>query len=155
MHWNTRQLTAVTNKTLSCLVDEGLIEQQGELLTMVQSDVMRVTALSKGVLLSLERYYLTVVILKTKGEGVLSRVELEKLCSQVAERLSMLYELNSPEFFDKALFKGFIEMLYDQKIIWADKKGKLTFGDALNSIIDDAGLVLSHQIRRSVHQLVK
>jgi glycerol-3-phosphate O-acyltransferase len=155
MHWNTRQLTAVTNKTLNCLVDEGLIEQQDDQLSMVQNDVMRVTALSKGVLLSLERYYLTVVILKTKGEGVLSRVELEKLCSQVAERLSMLYELNSPEFFDKALFKGFIEMLYDQNIIWADKKGKLTFGDALTSIIDDAGLVLSHQIRRSVHQLVK
>ncbi|PCH84128.1 MAG: glycerol-3-phosphate 1-O-acyltransferase [Piscirickettsiaceae bacterium] len=155
MQWNTRQLTAVTNKTLSCLVDEGLIKKDGDMLSIAQQDVMRVTALSKGVLLSLERYYLTVVILKVKGEGVLSRMELEKLCSQVAERLSMLYELNSPEFFDKALFKGFIEMLYDQKFIWANDKGKLTFGAALDAIIDDAGLVLSHQIRRSVHQLVK
>lgn len=155
MQWNTRQLTAVTNKTLSCLIDEGLINKDGDMLSIAQEDVMRVTALSKGVLLSLERYYLTVVILKVKGEGVLSRMDLEKMCSQVAERLSMLYELNSPEFFDKALFKGFIEMLYDQKIIWANDKGKLAFGTALEAIIDDAGLVLSHQIRRSVHQLVK
>ena len=155
MQWTTRQLTAVTNKTIACLKDEGLIESKGEMMAIAQDGMMQVTALSKGVLLSLERYYLTVVILKAKGQAVLTRVELEKLCSQVAERLSMLYELNSPEFFDKALFKGFIEMLFEHKIIWAAENGKLTFGDALEAIIDDAGLVLSHQIRRSVDQLVK
>ena len=155
MQWGARQLTAVTNKTLACLSGEGLIQENDGVLSMSQSEVMRMTALSKGVLLSLERYYLTVVILKDKGSGVLSRMELEKSCSEVAERLSMLYEINSPDFFDKALFKGFIEMLFEQKILWAGENGKLTYGPALDAIIDDAGLVLSHQIRRSVHQLVK
>ena len=124
-------------------------------LSIVATEIMKMTALSKGVLLSLERYYLTLVVLKATGPGVLSRISLEKLCSQVAERLMMIYRLNSPDFFDKALFKGFIEMLFEQKIIWADKKGKLTFDAELAMIIDDAGLVLSPQIRHSVQQLVR
>ncbi|MEH6503117.1 MAG: glycerol-3-phosphate 1-O-acyltransferase PlsB [Cycloclasticus sp.] len=155
IHWNSRQLNAVTSKTLTCLTEEGLLEDNGTTLSTVPAEIMKMAALSKGVLLSLERYYLTLVVLKVKGPGVLTRMDLEKLCSQMAERLMMIYQLNSPEFFDKALFKGFIEMLFEQRIIWANEKGKLTFGAELDVIIDDAGLVLSPQIRRSVQQLIK
>ncbi|MDX2425887.1 MAG: glycerol-3-phosphate 1-O-acyltransferase PlsB [Cycloclasticus sp.] len=155
MHWNTRQLNAVISKTLTCLTEEGLLEDNGSTLSIVLAEIMKMAALSKGVLLSLERYYLTLVVLKVKGPGVLTRMDLEKLCSQMAERLMMIYQLNSPEFFDKALFKGFIEMLFEQRIIWADEKGKLTFGAELDVIIDDAGLILSQQIRRSVQQLIR
>ncbi|MFT6625544.1 MAG: glycerol-3-phosphate O-acyltransferase [Cycloclasticus sp.] len=155
MHWNTRQLNAVISKTLTCLTEEGLLEDNSTTLSIVPAEIMKMNALSKGVLLSLERYYLTLVVLKAKGPGVLSRISLEKLCSQVAERLMMIYQLNSPDFFDKALFKGFIEMLFEQRIIWADEKGKLTFGAELDVIIDDAGLVLSQEIRRSVQQLIR
>jgi glycerol-3-phosphate O-acyltransferase len=62
--------------------------------------------------------------------------------------------LNSPEFFDKALFKGFIEMLFDQRIIWANEEGKLAYGEMLESIIEDAGLVMSQQVRKNVHQII-
>lgn len=155
MHWNTRQLNAVIRKTLTCLTEEGLLEDNSTTLSIVPAEIMKMNALSKGVLLSLERYYLTLVVLKAKGPGVLSRISLEKLCSQVAERLMMIYQLNSPDFFDKALFKGFIVMLFEQRIIWADEKGKLTFGAELDVIIDDAGLVLSQEIRRSVQQLIR
>ena len=111
--------------------------------------------LSRGVLMSLERYYLTVLILKQTGQGVLTRFELEKSCGEMAEKLSEHNGLNSPEFFDKVLFKGFIEMLYNEGIIWVDDKGKLTYGKALVSIIEDAGLVMSQQVRNNVHELIE
>lgn len=155
LYWSMRQLNNVAEKVLSCLIDQGLVEQDGEKLSLVSQEVVQMSTLSKAVLLSLERYYLTAVILQKKGSGVMTRMELEKLCGQTAERLSMLYELNSPEFFDKALFKGFIEMLFSQQIIWADKNGKLAFGKALESILTDASLVLNYNMRRSVQHLVK
>lgn len=155
MHWSTRQLSALTNKTVDCLVSAGLLLENDNHLSMVSTEAMAINSLSKGVLLSLERYYLTVVVIKVKGPGVLNRKSLEDTCTQVAERLTLMYELNSPDFFDKALFKGFIDGLFEQRIIWPDSQGKITFSSALESIIDDSGLVLSQQIRRSVHQLIK
>lgn len=155
MQWGSRQLTSVTTKTLTWLEEEGILKTEGDMLALATTNDMRMKALSKGVQLSLERYYLTVSILKAKGAGTLTRMQLEKACSESAERLSLLNELDSPEFFDKTLFKGFIEMLFDQVIIWVDSNGKLDFGDVLDSIINDAGLVLGHESRHNIHQLLK
>lgn len=154
MHWKIREVGPAAEKVIANMIDQGLIQDIDGQLQMCPDSVFRVTTLSKGVVLSLQRYYMTVVILKEKGAGTLNRMELEGLCGKVAERISLLYELDSPEFFDKALFKGFIERLFHQRIIWADKNGKLTYGKALDAIIDDAGLVLSHQIRGSVNRLI-
>jgi len=85
----------------------------------------------------------------------LNRMGLEGLSVKLAERISLIYEMDSPEFFDKALFKGFIEQLFNHRIIWPDEQGQITYGKALETIIDDAGLVLSQQLRGGVNQLAK
>lgn len=155
MCWSRRQITHTAKKVIDCLVDQGLIKQSGETLSVNDHQSQTVSFLSRGVLMSLERYYLTVLILKQTGQGVLTRFELEKSCGEMAEKLSEHNGLNSPEFFDKVLFKGFIEMLYNEGIIWVDDKGKLTYGKALVSIIEDAGLVMSQQVRNNVHELIE
>ncbi|MEO1888669.1 MAG: glycerol-3-phosphate 1-O-acyltransferase PlsB [Cycloclasticus sp.] len=154
MHWSNRQLTSAVNRVIGCMMAQGLMQEMDGLLSVDSQQQQLMKELSGGVLLSMERFYLTVLLLKQKGEGALSRFELEKICGATAEKLSELNGLNSPEFFDKASFKGFIEMLYTQGIIWADDKGKLTYGAVLESIIDDAGLVMSQQVRKNVHQIV-
>jgi len=154
MHWSNRQITYAANKVITCLVDQGLIKQSSETLSVNEKHHQAMTFLSRGVLLSLERFYLTVVMLKQNEGGTFTRFELEKICGETAEKLSEINGLNSPEFFDKVLFKGFIEMLYNEGIIWANDKGKLTYGVVLDSIIDDAGLVMSQQVRKNVHGLI-
>lgn len=155
MHWGNRQITYTAKKVIACLVDRGLIKQSSDTLSVSDDEHQAMNLLSRGVLLSLERFYLTVLILKQNGEGAFTRFELEKACGKKAEELSEFNGLNSPEFFDKVLFKGFIEMLYNEGIIWANDKGKLTYGTVLNSIIDDAGLVMSQQVRKNVHELIE
>ncbi|HIG78427.1 MAG TPA: hypothetical protein EYQ47_00095 [Cycloclasticus sp.] len=154
MYWNNRQLTSAANKVIECMMSKSLMQESNGLLTVDSHQQQLMKELSGGVLLSMERFYLTVLILKRKGEGALSRFELEKVCGTTAEKLSELNGFNSPEFFDKTSFKGFIEMLYTQGVIWANDKGKLTYGAVLESIIDDAGLVLSQQVRKNVDQIV-
>ena len=56
----------------------------------------------------------------------------------MAQRMSMLYELNSPEFFDKALFRDFLDLLRQRGVIRLDGDGKLTFDDVLVAVADDA-----------------
>jgi len=154
MSWSNRQVSLAATKVIDCLVELQVLKQSGDFLTVEAKDQHAMGTLSGGVLLNLERFYLTVVLLQDEGKGVFTRLELEKRCGKTAEKLSVLKGLNSPEFFDKASFKGFIEMLFDQQIIWADDKGKLTYGDVLESIIDDAGLVMSQQVRKNIHQTV-
>ncbi|MFT6218652.1 MAG: glycerol-3-phosphate O-acyltransferase [Cycloclasticus pugetii] len=155
MHWTNRQITYTANKVIACLVDQGLINQSADTFSVNKSHHQTIGFLSRGVLLSLERFYLTVLLLKKNGVGHFTRFELEKTCGETAQRLSELNGLNSPEFFDKVLFKGFIEMLYNQGIIWLNDNGKLMYGEVLDSIVDDAGLVMSQQVRKNVHGLVE
>ena len=66
----------------------------------------------------LQRFYLVIAILVHRnGSGELSRASLEVLCQQSAERLSMIYGLHSPDFFNKTLFHDFIRTLQDLDVL--------------------------------------
>lgn len=117
------------------------------------SQAMQLKQLSAPVFQSLERYFMTVAILVRNGPGTLSSGQLENLCHLCAERLSIMYSRNSPDFFDRALFKGFIRKLRDNDILGTDDEGKLTFGEQLVDVIEDAKGVLSKEVRHTILQI--
>jgi glycerol-3-phosphate O-acyltransferase len=67
--------------------------------------------------------------------------------------MSLLYELNSPEFFDGALFKNFIDLLRVRNVLGVNADGRLTYTEMLLAVAADAQLVLHEQIRNSVLQV--
>jgi glycerol-3-phosphate O-acyltransferase len=71
----------------------------------------------------------------------------------MAQRMSVLYGLNSPEFFDKNLFRNFIDLLRRRNVIQASAEGALAFGEPLLAVAADARRVLSEQIRHSILQV--
>ncbi|MFL6551373.1 MAG: glycerol-3-phosphate 1-O-acyltransferase, partial [Povalibacter sp.] len=92
------------------------------------------------------------VLLKA-GSGRVNQDALESQCQLMAQRMSLLHELNSPEFFDRTLFKSFIELLRARKVIDVNAEGRLVFNEILQAVADDARLVLHEQIRNSVLQV--
>ena len=90
------------------------------------------------------------------GSGRLSQEALERQCQLVAQRMAMLYELNSPEFFDRSLFAQFIELLRARGVVNETGDGKLVFerGNARVRLPRDAQFVLHEQIRNSILQVV-
>jgi glycerol-3-phosphate O-acyltransferase len=67
----------------------------------------------------------------------------------------MLYELNSPEFFDRALFGNFVQRLAERDVVTIDPEERITFDPpGLQAIAADAQLVLHEQIRNSILQVV-
>jgi glycerol-3-phosphate O-acyltransferase len=101
----------------------------------------------------LQRFYLVIALLFRNGSGTLSRVQLETLCQQSAQRLAMIYGLHSPDFFDKTLFRDFIGKLRQQNVLRRNEDGLLEFDDDINRIGDDARLVLGEEIRHSILSL--
>ena len=75
------------------------------------------------------------------------------MCQQSAERLSMIYGLHSPDFFNKSLFHDFIKQLQLQKVVQKNAEGLLEFDDSIESIGADARLVLGEEIRHSILSL--
>jgi len=101
----------------------------------------------------LQRFYLVIAILVRNGSGVLSRHRLESMCQQSAERLSMIYGLHSPDFFNKTLFHDFIRTLQDLDVLRRNADGNIEFDDDLTNIGADARLVLGEEIRHSILSL--
>ena len=61
--------------------------------------------------------------------------------------------MNSPEFFDKSLFRNFIDLLVKRGVVQMSPAGDLVFGEALLGVGADAQWVLSEQIRHSILQV--
>ena len=87
------------------------------------------------------------------GSGAITPEALEERCHLMAQRMTLLYGLNSPEFVDKSLFRNFIELLRRRNVIQLSEDKKLMFGEPLLGVATDAQLVLSEQIRHSILQV--
>jgi glycerol-3-phosphate O-acyltransferase len=69
--------------------------------------------------------------------------------------MAMLYELHSPEFFDRALFGNFVERMRARNVVSEAAEGKLVFdAQVLQAVASDAQFVLHEQIRNSILQVV-
>ena len=93
-------------------------------------------------------------MLVKNGSGTLGAGELESLCQLTAQRLSLLYAPAAPEFFDKALFRGFIQQLRDLKLVWPHPEtSKLMFDDRLKAWAKDARVVLGRELRATIEKI--
>ena len=156
--WSQDEFDTHLNATIDFFVARGLLTTDAENRTLTrgagQSDgAFQLRVIAQTLLQAIERYYIAIAALVRNGPNTLSGVELENLCTLTAQRLSLLHELNAPEFFDKSLFRGFIQKLRERRVIWADASGKLEFDAELENVVRDAKLILSREIRHGILKL--
>jgi glycerol-3-phosphate O-acyltransferase len=155
MPWKQREITRALNESIEQLVQNGLLirDPDGETLSRASNNpeaVMQLKILAHSLLQTLHRYLITVSVLARNGSGSLSRGELERLCIHTAQRISMLHEFNSPEFYDKALFGGFIAQLRKIGYLSTNQDNKLMFDHRLEQISNDAKFILGEAIRQEI-----
>jgi glycerol-3-phosphate O-acyltransferase len=155
--WGQRDFTRALDESIEQLVQYGLLDRDddGKTLSRATSNPeagMQLSILAHSLLQTVQRYLITISILARNGSGSLSRAELERHCIQTAQRISMLHEFNSPEFYDRALFRGFIAQLRKIRLLSTNKDNKLLFDQRLEKISDDARFVLGEAIRHEIDQ---
>ncbi len=158
LRWPESELSAVVLRTLQALGALGVLESidDGAAWRRPQptsSRAIQLSLLSQATVQTIERYYLAIALLLQAGSGQISAKQLAERCQVMAQRITMLYGFNSPEFFDRALFDNFIELLLERAVIRTDGEGKLAFDEVLERVATDAELVLSEQIRHSILQV--
>ena len=115
---------------------------------------MRLSVLAQATIQAIERYYLAIALLLRAGRSALTPDALEQRCVAMAQRMSMLYGLAAPEFFDSAMFRDFIDLLRQRGVVRQDGEGQArpTTTRSL-AVAEDARVVLSEQIRNSILQV--
>ena len=158
--WTEDEFVQRLAGTIDVFVREGLLERVGEddggilARNAGQSDeVFRLRAIGHSLQQAFERYYIAISVLAKNGPGTLSAGELESLCQLAAQRLSLLYAPAAPEFFDKTLFRGYIQKLRELKLVRVDENGKLTFDDRLEAWARDARFILGRELRHSIEKV--
>jgi len=158
LRWSEAEVPAVVDGLLAAFATTGLLETDasGSLWRRSPTGAMeavQLSVLANATLQVIERYYLAIALLLQAGRDAISQDALENRCHLMASRMSHLYELRSPEFFDKALFRQFLDLLRARNVIMTAPGGNLTYDDELLAVARDAQLVLSEQIRHSILQV--
>ncbi|NQV87197.1 MAG: glycerol-3-phosphate 1-O-acyltransferase PlsB, partial [Woeseiaceae bacterium] len=158
MKWNQDDIDDVTTEAINSLIDLEILTYGSDRKTLVRppagsEKAFQLLMLGQSMVPMLQRFYLVIAILVSNGSGALTRSRLEVMCEQSAERLSMIYGLHSPDFFNRALFQDFIRTLQELDILRRNADGLIEFDDNLENIGADARLVLGEEIRHSILSL--
>ena len=158
LKWEDDEIDEVATEAIRSLVDLGILSYGKRKKTLIRpragsEKAFQLLMLGQSMVPMLQRFYLVIAVLVGSGSGTLTRAGLETRCQQSAERLSMIYGLHSPDFFNKTLFRDFIRMLQDREVLRRNGEGLIEFDDDIVSIGADARLVLGEEIRHSILSL--
>jgi glycerol-3-phosphate O-acyltransferase len=158
LRWDEASVNGVADSLLETFARLNLLQanedrSEWQRPASTSLEAIRLSVLAQATIQTIERYYLAIALLLQAGSGSITQEALEQRCHLMAQRMSVLYGLNSPEFFDKSLFRAFIDLLRRRNVIQVSADGRLSFGDPLLGVAADAQLVLSEQIRHSILQV--
>ena len=146
LKWKDEELKDQICAYAEALIQAKLIaeDSEGNLLSPAPNseDHNQLVVLAAPVMQSLERYYMTLALITQRGSGNISTRQVEELSHLVGQRLSVLYEFNSPEFFDKSLFQSFIKVLTQQGYIRNNEDNAIVFDENFQNVAQYANLVL-------------
>ena len=153
--WDDDGFAQRLTEIIELFVRHGLLQTVGDARLLErgpgQDDgAYQLRVLAHSLLQTFERYYVAIATLVKAGPGVFTAAELEQTCVLTAQRLSLLQQLTAPEFFDKALFRGFIQQLRAQGVVRGNAENKLEFDAELAGVVRDARLILSRGVRETV-----
>jgi glycerol-3-phosphate O-acyltransferase len=157
LRWHEDEVPATIATILAALAQRGLLEAAGagrwRRPAPSSAPAMQLSLLAQVMVQTVERFYLAIALLIRAGSGTITQKALEERCQLMAQRMTLQYGFNSPEFFDRALFGSFISLLRARTVLKVDAAGHLVFDEVLVRVAEDAEIVLSEQIRHSILQV--
>lgn len=157
LKWRSEVLQDVIEQVIGSLIKVELVLDDGAdtiYTTAPNSEAFnQLSVLATPVKQSLERYFMTLALLSQQGSGNVSAKQIEDLSHLLGQRLSVLYEFNSPEFFDKSLFQSFIKELTTLEYLRIDEDENIHFDERLTNMADNARLVLDEDTLNNLQHI--
>ena len=160
LKWREDELAQVVSETLQTLAALGVLEYLADSDAWQRPpssspQAVQLSLLAQSSMQTIERYYLVIATLTHAGSGSLSPKALAERCQAMAQRISMVYGFNSPEFSDRAMFDNFIALLLRRGVLRTDEAGRLVYDAVFERVASDAEFVLAENIRHSILQVTQ
>ncbi len=158
LEWQDSSLEEIIDECISCLIDASLLEQVDKDLRRPRRsnhEFIQLNRLAHIVQPILERYYMTFIVLWQTSAEPLPEAALEHRCHLLAQKISMIYGINSPDFFDRLLFRDFIETMLENEYLVKNDQEQLEFATEFDYVSLDLRNLLSTEVRSSILSLVK
>ena len=154
--WQADTLEHQTRVLIDLFIESGLLVDDGEHLVRVspyQEQGALLSQLARPIQPSLERGYLMVALLLHCGSGYFTQEQLEQECRTLAQRLSILHGLNTPEYFHKPLFHQLTQQLIHQGYLTLSDNRQLLFSESLEWFSVQCRPLFDPALRHSIRQL--
>lgn len=148
------QALAYTADLINAMKDIGLLQQRGRKLMPPEAqhpEFHSAWLLSRCMQETFQRYAVVLTIIEK--EQVISRNALEKTSKDVAERLSALYGMSSPEFYDKNVLSAFISALRDNHWLDSTADGSLKFSEESAALRKDVMALVWQEIAQHLESV--
>jgi len=109
--WSEEALPPVVDQIINCLAELGVIQVSTTISAPAPESFSYncLTQIANITSATIERFYIVLSLLQNQPD--LSQRELESASAAIAAQLSVLYGINSPDFFEKSLFSSFVGTL--------------------------------------------
>ena len=159
LRWNVEEIEPVARRWIEVMINIGLLQRDGEHLVRPDVGTPAFSTLAMlGRILgeTLERYGMTALLLAgeyRRGEP-LQRAKFETDCRLLAERMAVLTGREAPEFFDPALFKGYLNTLIGMGLVSETAEKMLAVDARIERIAERSLELLSDESRQTLLQLL-
>ncbi len=146
LHFNEESLPLYIDSILKNFEEQKLFVIQENIIVINKEKIETIELHSSLICESLDRYHLCFSLLN--NQEFFQRDQFEQQTRLIAQRLSILYGINAPEFFDKVLFSCFSQTLADLKFI--DQHSKIN-----HKKVEQAQNVLKYLIPKQMQLSIK
>jgi len=158
--WPAAQSEVVARGCIERMLASGLLVREGE--DRLKRPEVGSQAFSSFAVLgrvlgeTLERQAMAVLLLadERRAGQPLQRAKFENDCRLLAERIAVLTGREAPEFFDKALFSGYLDTLIEVGIVVEDAQRGLVADERVERIAERSMELLSDESRQMLRQLL-
>lgn len=158
LQWEIDELDDLVEKYVDSMIKLGLLRQGKKGLRRPERSARRFMDLNRLILIVqpvLERYYMTFIVLWQSAKAPMSEADLEQRCHLLAQKVSMLHGINSPDFFDRALFRHFIDTMIELGYLSESDDGTLLFTDKQDYLSTDIRTLLSFEVRCTILAMIR
>jgi len=159
LRWPLEEIEPVVRRWVAVMANIGLLRREGDDLwrpDVTEPAYSTLAMLGRILGETLERYGMTALLLadEYRSNTGLARDKFEKDCRLLAERMAVLTGREAPEFFDPALFKGYLNTLIGIGLVSVDADSKLVVDARIERIAERSLELLSDESRQTLLQLL-
>ncbi|MCP3688830.1 MAG: hypothetical protein GY784_10490, partial [Gammaproteobacteria bacterium] len=158
LEWSIDKIDMLVRTFSQVMIREGLLRhgkagiRRPERSARRYMDLMRLVLVVQPIL---ERYYMTFIALWQSARAPMNIADLEQRCHLLAQKVSMLHGINAPDFFDRLLFRSFIETMIDMGYLHQNENAELIFSDDFDHLNLDIRSLLSIEVRCTILSMIR